>query len=215
MNNTVKLNSKELRVISEEDVKLAAQELERNPIYLIVENVYDTYNVGGLFRLADALAVTKLYLVGETETPPNGRILKASCGTYKVVPWAYKETVVEAIAEIRRDLSRHSGLDPESSTRKFEILNPVQDDSTVTDHNLLSIAIEQGEGSVPHFKIPYEVGKPVAFVVGNETYGVTKEATAACDILAEIPMWGINKSLNVIVSAAIVTYDYASRSLQK
>jgi len=47
---------------------------------------------------------------------------------------------------------------------------------------------------------------PLALVVGNETYGVTKETLKEVDQIVEIPMWGVNRSLNVIVSAAIVGY---------
>ncbi|MBP7967534.1 TrmH family RNA methyltransferase, partial [Candidatus Woesebacteria bacterium] len=47
---------------------------------------------------------------------------------------------------------------------------------------------------------------PVALLVGNETYGVLPETLKQVDHIVEIPMWGINKSLNVIVSAAIVSY---------
>jgi len=46
----------------------------------------------------------------------------------------------------------------------------------------------------------------VALIVGNETSGVTEETLKFADQIVEIPMWGINKSLNVIVSAAIVSY---------
>lgn len=47
---------------------------------------------------------------------------------------------------------------------------------------------------------------PVIVIVGNETNGVTPETLKLCDSVLEIPMWGINKSLNVIVSAGIVSY---------
>jgi len=46
----------------------------------------------------------------------------------------------------------------------------------------------------------------VALVFGNETSGITAETLKLVDQIVEIPMWGINKSLNVIVSAAIVSY---------
>ncbi|MBI1863181.1 hypothetical protein HYS00_03610 [Candidatus Microgenomates bacterium] len=72
------------------------------------------------------------------------------------------------------------------------------------------VAVEQDETSVDYRKIVYK--KPVALLVGNETFGVTKETLKLCDAIAEIPMWGINKSLNVIVSAAIVSF-YAASSL--
>ena len=63
------------------------------------------------------------------------------------------------------------------------------------------VAIEQDERSVPltEAKMPM----PIALVVGHETDGVTKEALSEADLIVEIPMWGINTSLNVHVSAAI------------
>ena len=102
----MKLNAKELRDVDETDAKVAEKlkTLKRRPLYFILENIYDTYNIGGLFRLADALAIEKMYICGESEIPPNSRIKKASIGTYKVVPWEYKKTAGEAIGELRSNI---------------------------------------------------------------------------------------------------------------
>lgn len=177
-----KLNSKQLRKVDAKSIVGARDSLKRNPIYLILENIYDTYNIGGLFRLADGLGVTGLYLCGETTSPPNNRIHKASCGTYKVVPWMYFPTVSDALADIRT---------------KISMTNP-----------LTVVAIEQSTTSIPYhtFTSPF----PVAVVVGNETTGVTQKTLSLCDHILEIPMWGINISLNVIVSAGIVSYHLSS-----
>lgn len=169
----MKLNAKQLRDLNEEEIASKLPLKKRNPIYLVLENVYDTYNVGGLFRLADGLGASKVYLCGDTEIPPNHRIQKASIGTYKIVPWTYKETAVEAIQELQAQ-------------------------------GVQVVAVEQDERSVDYRTMYYSA--PVALLVGNETFGVTQEALTACDATVEIPMWGINKSLNVIVSAAIVSY---------
>ncbi|HZQ29816.1 MAG TPA: TrmH family RNA methyltransferase, partial [Patescibacteria group bacterium] len=56
-------------------------EIKRNPIYIILDSVLDTYNVGAIFRLADAVAAEKVILCGLTETPPHTRIKKASINT--------------------------------------------------------------------------------------------------------------------------------------
>src|SRR3989344_3993357 len=89
----MKLNAKELRDVKEVDIVEKLKTIKRRPIYFILENIYDTYNIGGLFRLADGLAIEKMYICGESEIPPNSRIKKASIGTYKVVPWVYKITI--------------------------------------------------------------------------------------------------------------------------
>ncbi|NMB84286.1 RNA methyltransferase [Candidatus Roizmanbacteria bacterium] len=176
----MKLNARQLREVSEKEISDKLKGIKRRPIYFILENVYDTYNVGGLFRLADAIGVAKLYLCGEMETPPNHKIKKASIGTYKIVPWEYRQSVKEAIEELRQNY-------------KIQI-----------------IAVEQDKNSVSYAKADYSL--PVALIFGNETYGVHPETLKLVDQIVEIPMWGVNKSLNVIVSAAIVSYHMVGTS---
>lgn len=95
-----KLVAKQLRLLDPDN---AIKPKKRFPVYLIVDNVYDTYNVGGLFRLAEAFALSGLLLCGDTEIPPNARIAKASIGTYKIVPWNYFSTAADAIASLKKD----------------------------------------------------------------------------------------------------------------
>lgn len=182
MTNTpmVKLNARQLRDVEEDKVPEKLRGIKRHPVYLILENVYDTYNVGGLFRLADALAVEKIYLCGEMEIPPNPKIKKASIGTYKIVPWEYKTTAKEAINELKQK-------------------------------NVRVLAVEQSSKAVDFRKADYSW--PVALLLGNETYGVLPETLELADQIVEIPMWGINKSLNVIVSGAIVGYWAAANMI--
>jgi tRNA G18 (ribose-2'-O)-methylase SpoU len=176
----MKLNAQQLRQLKNPE-KLP--KIKRWPVYFILENIYDTYNVGGLFRLADALAIEKIYLCGETETPPNPKIKKASIGTYKIVAWEYKKTAKEAIEEIRRRVA-------------------------VKKTNQVSIyAVEQHPNSIPYHQADYQL--PIALIFGNETYGILPETLKLADQIVEIPMFGINKSLNVIVSAAIIGYHIA------
>jgi len=178
-NITMKLNAKQLRDLEEKKAMGKLKQIKRQPIYFILENIYDTYNIGGLFRLADALAVERMYLVGETETPPNSRIKKASIGTYKIVPWEYCKSVQEVITDLSAKCKIQSA--------KLQV-----------------VAVEQHKNSVPYTKASYQF--PLALIFGNESYGVKEETLKLVDQIVEIPMFGINKSLNVIVSAAVVSY---------
>lgn len=182
----MKLNARELREVDEIEVQNKLKTLKRKPIYFILENVYDTYNIGGLFRLADALAIEKLYLCGQTEIPPNHKIKKASIGTYKVVPWQYCKSAKDAIAAIKTSAVK----DPPVGGGKTAEVNIV--------------AVEQSSKSIPYTKADYSL--PLVLIMGNETSGITEETLKLANQIVEIPMWGINKSLNVIVSAAIVSY---------
>ena len=62
--------------------------------------------------------------------------------------------------------------------------------------------MEKGKGSVDFRKVNFS--EPIAFVVGHETTGVSREAVKACDAMIEIPMFGVNRSMNVVISMAIV-----------
>lgn len=76
--------------------------IKRNPIYLVLDNVIDTYNIGSLFRLADAIAAEKIYICGNTEYPPSSRIHKAAVGTEEWVPWEHIEETEQAIKVLKQ-----------------------------------------------------------------------------------------------------------------
>ena len=190
----MKLNALQLRQLEEERARGVIKKIKRHPIYFILENIYDTYNIGGLFRLADALAVEKIYLVGETETPPNSRIKKASIGTYKLVPWEYKKTTKEAIESITCNMERVTCKNTENNKNTFH----------VSRYKLHVVAVEQHKNSIPYTKANYQF--PLVLIFGNESFGVKEETLRLCGQIVEIPMYGINKSLNVIVAAGIVGY---------
>ena len=169
----MKLDAKKLR-LSEHDPKVF-EKIKRNPVYIIVDNVLDTYNIGSIFRLADAVAAEKVYLCASTETPPHHRIKKASINTTEWVPWEYKLTAIDAIKDLRLKIK-----------------------------DVQIVSVEQNDKSVPYDKIEYQF--PVALIIGHETDGVSKEALDASDHIVEMPMWGINISLNVMVSLGIMLY---------
>ena len=173
----MKLDAKQLRITKPSKEELA--EIERKPIYIVLDNVLDTYNIGSIFRLADAVAAKEVILCGGSETPPSSRIHKAAVGTEEWVPWQYAADAATAIS-------------------KLKTLNP----------KIKIIAVEQNERAVPisNFKFLISNSQPVAIVVGHETEGVSKDVLDLADVIVEIPMWGVNKSLNVVVSTGIVLY---------
>ncbi|MDD3285063.1 MAG: TrmH family RNA methyltransferase [Patescibacteria group bacterium] len=172
------LNARALRRLSPAEAEKIRGKKSRQDIYLILEDVLDTYNIGGFFRLADAVGAKAVYLCGACATPPNHRIVKASVGTYQLVPWQYFSDSLEAIRELK--------------TLGVSIF-----------------AVEQTKTARDYRRADY-VG-PVAFLFGNESYGLGDEALEAVDGCVEIPMYGFNKSLNVMVAAGIVLYEALNR----
>jgi len=173
----VKLNAKQLRSL--QSTANSLQTIKKNEIYIVLDNVLDTYNIGSIFRLADAVAAKKIYLCGESETPPNHRIKKASINTMEIVDWEYASTAVEAIKSLK-----------------------------LKKKNLQVIAVEQAAGSIQYDKFEYKL--PICLVVGHETTGVSREVLKLVDAIVELPMFGLNTSLNVMVSLGIVLYKVIS-----
>lgn len=76
--------------------------MERNPIYVVLDNIRSLYNVGSIFRTSDAAMIEKLYLCGITGSPPRKEIDKTALGACEVVPWEYKNdagTVLRSLKE--------------------------------------------------------------------------------------------------------------------
>jgi 23S rRNA (guanosine2251-2'-O)-methyltransferase len=71
------------------------------------------------------------------------------------------------------------------------------------------IACEQAKNSVDYKKAKYKF--PMAVIAGSEANGVGESALKICDQIVEIPMYGINKSLNVLIATAIITFDAINR----
>lgn len=76
-------------------------QLPRSPIYIVLDNLKSAYNVGSMFRLADALLVSRMYLCGTTLPPPNWKIKTTSRGTERWVPWEHRTSTVETIKELK------------------------------------------------------------------------------------------------------------------
>lgn len=72
-------------------------------ISLLAHNITVPMNVGSLFRTSDALGVEKIYLSGDTPTPPNNKIRKTSRSTEKYVPYETVENPVELINRLKEE----------------------------------------------------------------------------------------------------------------
>jgi tRNA G18 (ribose-2'-O)-methylase SpoU len=172
----MKMNSAKLRKLSVPEATSG-----KHGIYIILDNVLDTYNVGAVFRLADAVSAKKIYLCGYTETPPNARIKKSSINTWQLTPWEHFQETSEAISDLRLKIK-----------------------------DIKVIAVEQAEGSIDYTKADYEY--PIALIIGNETHGVSEDVLKLCDQIVELPMFGINVSLNTMVSLAIILYKVIEKN---
>src|SRR6476661_10614441 len=94
--------------------KLSMQELNRKsveefrqsdkiPIIAILENVRSAYNVGSVFRTADAFLIEAIYICGYTAYPPHKEIKKTALGADETVKWKHFKYINDALLELKNE----------------------------------------------------------------------------------------------------------------
>jgi len=79
------------------------KESEKHKVIAVLENIRSAYNVGSVFRTADAFLIESIYITGYTAKPPHKEIAKTALGAQETVDWKYFETTKEVIGALRKD----------------------------------------------------------------------------------------------------------------
>lgn len=133
-------NAKELRKMNpSEEEKIKVQ---RNPIYFILDEVLDTYNIGSMFRLADACGVSKMYLCGNMEYPPSSRIHKSAVGTESWVPWEKRDSALEVVRELKKQGVQIIAIEQDTRSKSYKDLNPQFPCAIVVGHESFGVKKE-------------------------------------------------------------------------
>lgn len=157
-------------------------------VVLLLDNIRSAYNVGAIFRTADAVRVDKIYLLGSTPTPvdrfgrPQAAIHKTALGADETVAWEHVGTATER--------STGDGL---------RLVKNLQADG------YRAVMIEQVPGSTT--LADYQPAEKVLYILGAEVEGVDPEFAKTADEAVELPMLGEKESLNVSVTAGVVLYQ--------
>lgn len=93
---------------------------KRTPLFIVFDNIRSLYNVGAMFRTADAVLAEKIYLCGITGHPPRKEIDKVALGAVEVVPWEYRPTTLEAIQELKQQGVTICALEHTEPTQHFK-----------------------------------------------------------------------------------------------
>lgn len=94
-----KLSMSELNRLSVDDYK----RLPKAPVVIVLDDVRSAYNVGSVFRTADAFRVSALHLCGISARPPHKDIHKTSLGSTESVDWTYFENVVDSVMKLKSE----------------------------------------------------------------------------------------------------------------
>ncbi len=75
--------------------------LTRHPVVAVLDDIRSLYNVGSIFRTADAALIEKLYLCGITGTPAHPGMHKTALGAQDVVPWEKRSDASAVLEDLR------------------------------------------------------------------------------------------------------------------
>jgi len=143
---------------------------------VVLDNIRSTYNVGAIFRTADASGVSKIYLCGITPTPSkNIKIKKVALGAEDYVSW-------------------------EKVSQTWRLLNRLKKEG------YFLIALEQNKKAKNIFKTKKINKQKLALILGAEVKGLSSKILKYIDLILEIPMYGQKESLNVSVAFGIAVY---------
>lgn len=81
----------------------SVEEFKRSPkipVVVVLENIRSAYNVGSVFRTADAFLLEAIYICGYTCRPPHKEIRKTALGAEETVDWLHFETAKAAIQHL-------------------------------------------------------------------------------------------------------------------
>jgi 23S rRNA (guanosine2251-2'-O)-methyltransferase len=149
------------------------------PLILILDNVRSAFNVGSLYRTADAAGCQAVFTCGITPHPHGSgadKVAKSALGAEQVVDTRHFGTTREAIDYLRE-------AEPEYTIIGMETTGQSQIYSNV------------------------RYSQKVALILGNEVTGVDTKILSDLDAIVEIPTFGAKNSLNVAACAPVVLYE--------
>ena len=74
---------------------------KKMPLVVVLDDVRSMYNVGSVFRTADAFRIEKICLCGITAQPPHAEIHKTALGAEETVEWHHFATAEEAVSSLQ------------------------------------------------------------------------------------------------------------------
>lgn len=143
------------------------------PITVVCDAVYFQQNLGSIFRICEAMGVSKIIFSGDQFVFSERKINKTSRNTHKIVPY-----------EIIPD--------------KKQLIELLQE-----NYHTIAVEITKNSIPIENLILNQPLEKPVALIIGNEISGVSEELLSTVNQSVHINMYGQNSSMNVVQALTI------------
>ena len=98
----VNMNCRKLSVVEMHRISIDEfKQSEKTPLVVVMDDVRSMYNVGSVFRTADAFRIERVVLCGITARPPHPEIHKTALGAEDSVDWTYVKDTHDAVRQLQ------------------------------------------------------------------------------------------------------------------
>ena len=151
---------------------------------IVLENIHDPHNAAAALRNCDAFGIQTVHVIFETEKMFNP----------------------EKLGKLT-SASANKWLEIKTWTTTSECFTSLKKEG----FHIAATAIEKTAQSFDTYEFPKQ---KMAFVFGNEGFGITETAKNMADTLIYIPMYGFVDSLNLSVTVGVVAHQIVVQRLK-
>ena len=154
------------------------QNKNKNKIFIILDQINDSQNVGAIIRSAAAFNASGIIILDKNSPNENSALSKAAAGTLEIMPLFRVSNLVQTIKLLKQNNFWTVGLE----AKAIKTLKELNESTKIFSEN-------------------------VAIVMGSESKGIRSLVKDNCDITAKINIKNSIESLNVSVALAISLYE--------
>ena len=174
-----------LCLVRQQNVKgiraLIGDDASEPPLLILLETIQDPGNLGTIFRAGEACGVTGIIMNGLTADVYSPKVIRSTMGSVFRMPFVYVNDLKKAAKNLREGIY--------TGGRPVEIL--AGDLAAESDYTL------------------FDYRNPCAFMIGNESKGLSEELKAEASRRIKIPMKGKVESLNAAMAATVIGFEAA------
>lgn len=191
---------------------------KKNPLVMILENLQDPGNAGTILRSAEAAGVDGIFMTRGSVDMTNPKTIRSTMGSVYRMPCVMVEED-EAEEAGRSGADRHEP-DPHGPDQHGPDQNG-ESGGSIRMPELLELLMERGIRTyaayldAPASYLTGDYREGTAFMIGNESTGLTQYLANLSDRLVSIPMKGEVESLNAAMAAGVLMFEAARQRSAK
>ncbi len=145
------------------------KDAQKFPVVVILENIRSAYNVGSVFRTADAFLIESVIITGYTAKPPHKEITKTALGAQDSVDWQYFSTTKDAIEYLKKNQYKIYAVEQVAGSMSLENLASLSAEKIAfifgnevsgVDQEIISLC--DGSIEIPQFGMKHSLNISVA-----------------------------------------------------